>query len=103
MTGISINAIKQPIAVPNANAQFKLTAPPIKSLTVLPRPAPIIAPKPTWKRSGRYFSSPSPKNAPTSITPLSTIPNKTASKKSFKNSSVNKTSPHIFKKLNHIT
>jgi len=46
MTGIRIKAIKHPNAVPNANAQFKLTAPPIKSLTVLPRPAPIIAPKP---------------------------------------------------------
>ena len=64
MTGIRTNAIKQPTAVPNANAQFKLTAPPIKSLTVFPRPAPIIAPKPTCKRPGRYFSNPSPKNAP---------------------------------------
>ena len=51
---------------------------------------------------GRYFSRPSPKNAPTSITPLSTIPNKTASKKSLRNSSVNITSPHVFKNLNQL-
>lgn len=69
------NAIIQPKPVPNARGQFKLTAPPMKSLTAFPIPAPIKAPRPTWKRLGKYFSSPIPKKAPNNIIPLSTIPN----------------------------